>query len=115
TRDILGRRVNAVNPDQSLILLKATGQVEHQGGVRFQKDSWQYRVFREWIVSGAPWQKGSGDVKSIRVTPAELPFKKAGEEIQLRVTATFGDGAERDITFFSDFRTNDDAVAEVNN
>jgi hypothetical protein len=114
TRDQLGRRVNAVNPDASLLLLKATGQVEHQGGMRFSKDSWQYRVFREWIVSGARWQQGSGDVKAIRVTPAELPFRKAGEEVQVRVTATFADGGERDITHFSDFRTNDDAVAEVN-
>lgn len=113
TRDQLGRRISTVNPDQSLLLLKATGQVEHAGGMRFSKDSWQYRVFRDWIASGARWLQGSGDVKSVRITPAELPFKKVGEDVQLRVTATFADGVERDITFFSDFRTNDDAVAEV--
>src|SRR5262249_16958824 len=35
TREALGRRINPVNPDQSLLLLKATGQVDHGGGVRF--------------------------------------------------------------------------------
>src|SRR5580765_7865000 len=58
TRDVLARRINPVDPDRSLLLLKATGQVEHGGGVRFGKGSWQYQVFREWIVNGAPWEDG---------------------------------------------------------
>src|SRR5262245_57590530 len=49
TRDALGRRLNVLDPDRSLILLKATGQVPHEGGIRFQTDSWQYRVIRNWI------------------------------------------------------------------
>src|ERR1019366_3521451 len=35
TRDSLGRRANTQNPDASLLLLKATGQVAHEGGPRF--------------------------------------------------------------------------------
>src|SRR5437899_9027118 len=50
TRDGLGRRIDPVAPDQSLLLLKATGQVSHGGGKRFDLDSWQYRIFREWIA-----------------------------------------------------------------
>src|SRR5215475_5977481 len=34
TRDGLGRRINPVDPDRSLLLLKATGQVTHGGGRR---------------------------------------------------------------------------------
>src|SRR3954463_12593241 len=33
TRDSQGRRLNRGDPDQSLLLLKATGQVKHEGGV----------------------------------------------------------------------------------
>jgi hypothetical protein len=115
TRDQFGRRLNSVNPEQSLLLLKATGSINHEGGVRFGKDSWQYNVFRQWIVDGARWTQGSGDVKAVRITPPELAFKKPGETSQLRATATFADGSEADITPFCDFRTNDDAVAEVSN
>src|SRR5207244_936478 len=43
----------------------------------------------------------------------EIPFKKTGEKVQLLVKARFADGSENDITVFCDFRTNDDAVAEV--
>src|SRR5436305_11855847 len=44
TRGTLGRRINPADPDQSLVLLKATGQVRHEGGVSFTKDSWKYQV-----------------------------------------------------------------------
>src|SRR5215471_13596948 len=37
TRDNLGRRINPVDPEHSLLLLKATGQVPHEGGARFPK------------------------------------------------------------------------------
>src|SRR3989441_241703 len=46
TRDSLARRINPIDPDNSLLLLKATGQVEHGGGMRFSRDSWQYQIFR---------------------------------------------------------------------
>ncbi|HZZ79194.1 MAG TPA: DUF1549 domain-containing protein [Gemmataceae bacterium] len=115
TRDSLARRINPIDPDNSLLLLKATGAVEHGGGMRFGKGSWQYQILREWIVAGAPASKGSGEVKSVSVTPAEVPFTKVGEARQLLVKARFGDGSEADITSFCDFRTNDDAVADVSN
>src|SRR5438067_3346676 len=41
TREALGRRVNLSDPDDSLLLLKATGAVAHGGGRRFGRDSWQ--------------------------------------------------------------------------
>ncbi|HEX5269624.1 MAG TPA: DUF1549 and DUF1553 domain-containing protein [Gemmataceae bacterium] len=115
TRDALGRRVNTADPDASLLLLKATGAVEHGGGRRFGRDSWQYRVFREWIVDGAPWTPGSGAVKAVAVTPPELALARPGTTGQLAVKATFADGSVEDITPFCEFRTNDDAVAEVTN
>src|SRR5258707_15346844 len=54
TRDSLGRRVNTQNTDASLLLLKATGQVAHEGGPRFGVDSREYRILRDWIAAGIP-------------------------------------------------------------
>src|SRR5262249_34892763 len=113
TREMFGRRIDASDPDRSLLLLKASGQVSHGGGRRFAKDSWQYRLFRDWIAAGAPWTPGSGKVASVRITPPEYAFTKAGQAARLRVQARFADGSEEDITPFCDFRTNDDSVAEV--
>src|SRR5262245_10302140 len=113
TRDNLGRRLDPVNPEQSLLLLKATGAVLHEGGARLGRDSWQYRTCREWIENGAKRQAGSGDISQLTITPSEYAFRKPGESGQLIVTARFADGTEENITPFCDFRIQDDAVAEV--
>src|SRR5262245_23542819 len=113
TREHLSPRINFADPDHSLLLLKATGQVDHGGGRRFARDSWQYRVFREWIVKGAPWTKGSGEVKALTVTPSGYALIKPGEKDRLRVRARFADNSEEDVTSFCDFRVQDDAVAEA--
>jgi Protein of unknown function (DUF1549)/Protein of unknown function (DUF1553) len=112
-RDGGGRRVDAESPDESLLLLKPTGQVRHGGGVRFGKDSWEYGVLRDWVARGARREDGSGRVTRLLVTPAELAFGKAKEERTVKVTARFADGKEEDVTPFCDFRSNDDAVADV--
>ncbi len=54
TRGMLGRRVNPLDPDASLILQKATGQVAHEGGPRFAVGSDEYRILRAWIAAGTP-------------------------------------------------------------
>jgi len=115
TRESLGRRINPVDPDRSLLLLKATGQTEHGGGRRFGTDSWAYKVLREWIVAGAPWSPGSGTVTSVSITPPEHAFKRAKESKQLLVKAKFADGSEANITPLCDFRTGNEAIAEVSN
>src|SRR5262249_10927261 len=87
TREALGRRIDPVNPDRSLILLKPTGQVDHGGGMRFGRQSWQYQLLREWITGGAKRKKSYGDIAGITITPPELAFHQPGETRQLRVQA----------------------------
>jgi len=113
TRDLQGRRTNPRDPDDSLLLMKATGHVSHGGGRRFGRDSWQYALLRQWIADGAVWTKGSGDVKSITLTPSEYAFSGPDQSGQMEVRAQFADGTEENITPLCDFRINDDAVAEV--
>lgn len=112
-RDSNGRRVDLANPDNSLVLLKATGQSPHGGLTRFGKSSWQYRLLRAWIAQGATWKASSGEIKSLQITPTEFAFKKPGDAGALKVTATFTDNSREDITALCDFRTNDDSIAEV--
>lgn len=114
TREGMGRRINTVKPDESLILLKATGQIPHGGGQRFAKGSYAYQVIREWIAQGATRTPGSGEIKSVRVTPAEHLFQKSDDTKKLQVLVEFADGTRADMTYFSEFRINDDYVAEIN-
>src|SRR4051812_48011154 len=104
TRDNLGRRVNTLKPDESLLLLKSTGQTTHDGGMRFGKDGWVYNVFREWIRTGAKWTPGSGAIEKLEVSPADFALLADAKPRQLTVTATFTDGTSEDITPFCDFK-----------
>jgi hypothetical protein len=112
-RDNLGRRVNTLRPDESLLLQKATGATYHDGGMRFGKDGWVYNVFREWIRSGAKWKRDSGEIKSLDVTPGDFALLKDAKPLQVTVKATFADGSVEDITPFCDFKITDDAVAAL--
>src|SRR5438132_9124519 len=53
TRDAEGRRINRLEPDASLMLLKASGQMPHGGGRRFDPHSHYYDLLRRWIAQGA--------------------------------------------------------------
>src|SRR5258708_8067684 len=54
SRDQHGRRANPLEPDRSLLLLKPTAQIAHQGGRRFRVDSVEYQILRQWIAAGMP-------------------------------------------------------------
>src|SRR5688572_2968939 len=50
TRDLMARRVNRLQPEESLILLKPTGRIAHEGGARFDRESLEYGILRDWIA-----------------------------------------------------------------
>ena len=50
--DLSSRRFNRSRPADSLILLKPTNEVPHEGGQRFGPDSVYYRMLHQWIVEG---------------------------------------------------------------
>ncbi len=113
TRDGLGRRVDRADPANSLLLLKPTAAVAHEGGRRFAADSWQYRVLREWVARGAARRPGSGAVRRLDVEPREHTFNGPGESAALRVRAEYADGSRADVTPFCEFRAKDAGVADV--
>ena len=68
-----GRRVFPARPEQSLLLLKATGQVAaRRRPARSTQDSLRYRRLRRWIAEGAPFSSTADAARSraIEVEPA---------------------------------------------
>src|ERR1043165_3534086 len=51
-RDLMGRRVNWLRPEASLLLLKPSAQVQHGGGKRFGPQSDSFILLRDWIAEG---------------------------------------------------------------
>jgi hypothetical protein len=99
TRDLFARRTNPLDPEQSLILLKATTKLAHEGGVRFKADSEEYRILRDWIAAGTPRDAASAPgLVRLEVTPAEQVLVEPANSVRIRATAVFSDGSRRDVT-----------------
>src|SRR5688500_13569843 len=71
TRDMFARRTNPNEPDQSLLLLKATAQLAHEGGQRFAKDSPEYAMLRAWIAAESHDDAAAPKLRRLIVTPAD--------------------------------------------
>jgi hypothetical protein len=112
-RDDFGRRLNLVDPEASLILLKPTGRVAHQGGRRIEPGSPEYQLLHAWIARGARLDAPARSaVANLTVTPARHTAKQ-GETYALQVQAAFADGTSEDVTALCTFESRDKSVAEV--
>ncbi len=99
TRDLFARRTNAFDPDQSLILLKPTAQVTHEGGQRFRTDAPEFKILQQWIAQGESYDVGNAPtLVKLEATPAERVLTEPANKVQIKATAFFSDGSQRDVT-----------------
>jgi Protein of unknown function (DUF1553)/Protein of unknown function (DUF1549)/Bacterial Ig-like domain (group 2) len=115
TKAAAGRRINKVEPHKSLFLLKATASIAHEGAkaVKIQAGSPEYNLLASWIARGASWGgEKQPELLSIGVLPREQALQK-GQVGQLSVTATYSDGARKDVTRYAVFTSSDRRVATV--
>lgn len=112
TRQLRGRRVNLSNPEQSLLLRKPLGEMDHEGGVRFEADSADAEVLTRWITHGASRIAGP-QLEHIEIVPNSIESETVPADAKLQVQATFSDGTQRDVTSWSVFQSDDVATASV--
>lgn len=99
TRELNGRRVNLVDPEKSLLLLKPTMQVPHEGGRRFHVGSREYEIFRRWVTNGMPRDPdGVRTLRRLDVSPRDVVVSDPVDTVQLQVVAEYSDGAKHDVT-----------------
>jgi len=107
-------RINREQPGASLILQKPTATVDHEGGERMKVDQWEFRLLKRWIESGAVGdERAEVELEAIDVEPREILFQQAGQTANLRAVARWSDGSREDVTPLCRFRTNDEAVATI--
>ena len=106
-----GRRVFPASPANSLLLLKATGQVPHGGGRKVELGGLHYRRLLRWISEGAA-AGGSAvsPVAALEVEPVRRTLALGGTQ-QLRVTAVAADGSRRCVTAEAEYASNAGAIA----
>jgi len=108
-----GRRINLLEPDQSLFFLKPTGQIAHEGGLRFDPSSVEALTILRWIEAGAPFSNDEPRLRKLEVQPNSFVLSNVGETAQLKVLAYFSDGSIEDVTEKAVYESKDGPVAEV--
>ncbi len=108
-----GRRINLLEPEQSLLYLKPTGQVPHAGGLRFDPNSDEAETILRWISAGAPFSPDEPRLEKLELEPKEAVFTSVGETTQLKALAYFTDGSIEDVTAQAVYESKDEPVATV--
>ncbi len=109
THEIGIRRINLARPDQSLILLKATGAVQHTGGKRVEPDSEHYKTLLRWLANGALADKTPPPaVDRVEMFPRQAVLEGEGGKQRLVTVATYSDGSTRDVGDLAAFTTNNE-------
>lgn len=109
-----GRRIDKVNPAQSLLLRKPTYAVKHAGGKLLSESSPDYRTLLEWVKTGAVRdERTERKMVALRVIPELASLVGKGVQRRLLVTARFDDGTEADVSNLVKYSSNDDSIAAV--
>ena len=112
--DLSGRRFNRVNVDESLMLLKPTGDVPHEGRQVIKPKSREYDLIKQWIAEGAAYEEpAAGRANKIEILPAQVEIDLPGRTQQLLVVASYPDGSTRDVTREAVFESSNSDVAEI--
>lgn len=105
--DVLGRRINRAIPERSLMVVKPTQLVPHEGGLRIKPGSRYHRMILDWISEGSEFGDHRRDnVTRIEVLPQEIFMTRPDMKQRVLVTAYYADGSLRDVS--------SDAVIESN-
>jgi WD40 repeat protein len=113
TDDMASRRTNLASPHDSLMLMKPTGRVAHEGGKLIDPDSKYYRIIHDWIEGGAKLELSTAKVTSLEVFPKNPVLPSANQRQQMRVVATYADGSTRDVTREAVIETGDLEIAAI--
>ncbi len=106
-------RVNLKNPLESLILTKPTDEDEHEGGLRYDKDSWQYNLLQSWIAGGGTNADSIHKLDRLVIEPSELIFSSPSTKFELKAIAHWKDGTVEDVTPLCRFHSNNDSIAKI--
>jgi hypothetical protein len=113
TQQARSRRVFLASPERSLLLLKATAQQPHGGGLRLEAGSDDYQVLLAWIAQGAPRRVADEPQLTRIVVSDDSLYLQPRQQRQLRVTGFYSDGLQRDVTTRTGYQSSEAAIVAV--
>ncbi len=114
TRDGFNRRINVIEPAESLMLKKPLLELSHVGGKRLRRGQNAHSILLAWIAEGAHVDLPSVECVAIEIDPGRSRILHAPHlDQQLAVLARFSDGQARDVTAIATYETSHPSIASV--
>jgi hypothetical protein len=107
-----GRRINLARPAQSLVILKPTGGLSHEGGEPLEFEGPGAKRLEQWIAAGAQ-RLNSRRLVKLDINPLDSVLETVGAKVPLQVTAHFDDGRADDVTALTVFTSGDPAAVAI--
>jgi len=105
-RHLEGRRINLAHPQRSLVLLKPSEQVGHEGGSVMEEGSEAFDLVHRWITEGAT-RPGVRILRDLKITPQKATLEQPGNSASVQVRASFNDESTEDVTKWTVFQSAD--------
>ncbi|TWT91852.1 DUF1549 and DUF1553 domain-containing protein [Neorhodopirellula pilleata] len=88
TRSLEGRRVNRFQPERSLLLLKPSEQIGHEGGLVLEQNSAAFQKLFAWIEQRARRQRVR-ELVALTTIPESIVLDRPGDSVSFSVVATW--------------------------
>ena len=111
-RQLAGRRINLMHPEESLVILKPTAQTSHGGGQVLNDNSEGARLLRNWIQQGASYET-LRRLERVEISPQKQVITNLENRIQLQAKAYFSDATTEDVTRWTVFTPEDSSAVEI--
>ena len=111
-RQLAGRRINLMHPEQSLVILKPTAQTSHGGGQVLHENGEATQLLHSWIQQGARYET-LRQLERVEISPQKQVVTNSATSIQLRANAHFSDGTIKDVTRWTVFNPEDTSAIEI--
>ena len=100
------RRIDTGNPEASLLLKKAIGEIPHEGGKRFDRNSQSYLLIKKWIEDGAvPPANFKGTITKLEIIPADIFLEGDANSFPIKVIAIGKNKNQIDVSSLTSFET----------
>ncbi len=111
-RQLAGRRINLMRPEESLIILKPTAQTKHGGGQVLDENGEGARLLHNWIRQGATYET-LRHLERVEISPQKHVISNLESPVQLHATAHFSDRTRENVTRWTVFTPEDTSAIEI--
>ena len=111
-RQLAGRRINLMHPEQSLVILKPTAQTSHGGGQVLDETGESAQLLRNWVQQGARYET-LRRLERVEISPQKQVITNLESPIQLQAKAYFSNSTTKDVTRWTVFTPEDTSAIEI--